>query len=164
MAMRPFDPLAALTTLHRHGVRFVLIGGVAGVAHGSPSVTTDLDVCHDRHVENLERVAAALQEMRARLRGVDEDVPFVLDAETLRAGDHFTFTTAYGDLDCLATPAGTAGYDDLARTAVHVDFDGFTVLVASLDDLIAMKRATGRPKDRAEVEILGALRDEIEDG
>lgn len=160
--MSTFDPLAALKTLHRHGVRFVVIGGIGGVLHGSPSVTSDLDVCYDRHGENVQRLAAALREMRARLRGVDDQVPFTIDAPTLLAGDHFTFVTRFGDLDCLGTPAGTDGYGDLTRSAEWVDLDGVSVLVASLDDLIHMKRATGRPKDRAEVEILGALRDEVD--
>lgn len=158
----PFDPLAALKALDRHGVRFVIVGGMAGALHGSPSVTMDLDVCHDRRPENVERLAAALRDLKARLRGVDDTVRFTLDTATLLAGDSFTFVTRFGDLDCLGAPAGAAGYDDLARTAERVDLDGFTVLVASLDDLIRMKRAAGRPKDRAEVEILGALRDEVE--
>jgi hypothetical protein len=63
---------------------------------------------------------------------VDEDVPFQLDARTLRAGDHFTFTTSAGSVDCLGTPAGVDGFDELARSAVTFDVDGFSVLVASL--------------------------------
>ena len=43
----------------------------------------------------------------------------------------------------------------------EVDLGGFTIRVASIDDLIRMKRAAGRPKDLIEVEVLGALRDEI---
>jgi hypothetical protein len=159
-----FDPLAILRTLVRHEVRFVMIGGVAGAVHGSPSVTMDLDICYDRRLDNLERLVSALRALKARLRGVDEDsdVPFVLDAATIRAGDHITFVTRHGDFDCLGTPAGTGGYDDIVRGAQQVDLDGLVVAVASLDDLIHMKRATGRAKDRAEVEILGALRDEID--
>jgi hypothetical protein len=62
----------------------------------------------------------------------------------------------------LATPSGTAGYDDLAANAAEAVLDDDLVVpVASLDDLIRMKRAAGRPKDRVELEILGALRDEI---
>lgn len=159
--MSGFDPIAVLEALERRGVRFVVIGGVAGAAHGSPSVTMDLDICYERRYDNLERLAEVLREIDAQLRGVDDEVPFVLDATTLGAGDHFTFTTRHGDVDCLGTPAGTGGYDDLRRSAQSVDLDGLSVLVASLDDLIHMKRATGRPKDRAEVEILGALRDEL---
>ncbi len=156
-----FDPIAAIRVLHDHDVRFLLIGGVAGAAHGSPSVTQDLDICPESSPENLGRLADSLQAVHARLRGVDEDMPFLLDARTLAAGDHFTFSTDLGDLDCLLTPAGTEGFEDLSRDAVTVDLDDLKVEVASLDDLIRMKRAAGRPKDRAELEILGALRDEI---
>jgi hypothetical protein len=157
-----FEPLAMLETLCRHDVAFVLIGGLAGSAHGSPSITRDLDVCYQRARENLGRLAEALRDMDAKLRGGDDDVPFLLDAETLRAGDCFTFTTRYGDFDILGTPSGTRGYDDLMESAQEMDFDGLTVAVCSLDDLIAMKQAAGRLKDRIEVQVLGALRDEIE--
>lgn len=157
-----FDPLLALTTLHRHAVRFVVIGGIAARLRGSRSVTADLDICPARDRANLDRLADALVELEARLRGVDDDVPFLLDGETLAAGDSFTFTTVAGSLDILGTPPGTAGYDDLAEGADAMDFDGITVSVAGLDDLIRMKRTAARPKDLIEVEILEAVRDEIE--
>lgn len=155
-----FDPLGSLRVLSDHAVRFVVIGGVGGAAHGSPSVTQDLDVCYERSPENLERLAAALGSIHARLRGADADVPFSLDARTLAAGDHFTFITDLGDLDCLGNPAGTLGYDDLVKGAIEVNLDDLVVAVASIDDLIRMKRAAGRPRDLAELEILGALREE----
>ena len=146
--------------LDRHGVAFVLIGGVAARLHGSPSLTGDLDICYNRRPENLERLAAALVELEARLRGVDDDVPFLLDARTLAAGSDFTFVTTAGPLDILGSPAGIRGYDELAVNAEHFDIGGVTVTVADLDDLIRMKLAAGRPKDRVGVEILGALREE----
>jgi hypothetical protein len=164
MTSAAFDPIRAIRTLESHGVLFVLIGGVGARLHGSPTVTNDIDVCYDRSQGNLERLAATLRELGAKLRGVDEDAPFLLDAATLAAGDHFTFTTRAGDLDILGTPAGVAGFDELARRAVTFDIDGLTVLVASIDDLIRMKRAAGRPKDLIEVEVLAAVRDEIEGG
>jgi len=148
--------------LIRHGVRFVVIGGIGARLHGSPTVTRDTDICYERSPENLERLAHALRDLDARLRGVDEDVPFLPDAETLRAGDHFTFVTSAGDLDILGTPAGVEGFEDLATHATEFAIDGSTVLVASIDDLIRMKRSAGRAKDLIEVEVLGALRDETE--
>jgi hypothetical protein len=159
-----FDPVLALQTLHRHGVRFVVIGGIGARLHGSPTVTRDTDICYERSPENLERLAEALEDLGARLRGVDEDVPFLLDAKTLGAGDHFTFRTRAGDFDVLGTPAGVHGFDELAERATPFDIDGITVLVASIDDLIRMKRAAGRAKDLIEVEVLAAVRDEIEGG
>lgn len=160
----PFDPLASLQVLIGHGVRFIVIGGIAAAARGWPGVTQDLDVCYARDDENLERLAVALRELRARLRGAPEDVPFQLDARTLKNGDAFTFSTTAGDLDCLGTPAGTSGYADLYAGATEENLGGLGVRVASLDDLIRMKRASARPKDLAALETLGALREEIERG
>lgn len=157
-----FDPLRALATLDRHRVRFVIIGAFAGRLIGTPTVTRDLDICHARDRPNLEALAAALRELHARLRGVDEDVPFRLDARSLGAGDSFTFTTDAGDLDVVGTPAGTLGYDELARTADTTTLGDVRVQVASIDSLIRMKRAAGRPKDLIEAEVLAALRDELD--
>jgi hypothetical protein len=156
-----FDPLRALRTLARHEVRYVVVGGLGARLHGSPSVTNDTDVSYRRSPENLERLATALRKLHAELRVADRDAPFQLDAKTLAAGDHFTFTTDAGNLDILGTPAGVEGFDALEREAKVFSFDGLAVPVASIEDLISMKRAAGRPKDLIEVEVLGALRDEI---
>jgi hypothetical protein len=159
--LAPFDPLAALTALHEGGVRFVVIGGIAARLLGSPTVTRDLDICYARDSENLERLATVLGSLSAELRGAPRGLRFRPDRRALAAGDHFTFETTAGDLDVLGTPGGVGGYDELRRNAERFDIDGLPVLVASIDDLIAMKRASGRPKDRVELEILGALREEL---
>jgi hypothetical protein len=162
-----FDPLGVLTMLIEHEVRFIVIGGFAGNLRGSADITQDLDVCHARDDDNLGRMAAALSDLGATLRVAradpDERIPFQLDARSLRAGDSFTFTTRLGDVDILGTPSGTSGFDDLDRGATTLTTsDGLEVRVASIDDLIRMKRAAAREKDRAHVEHLAALRDEIE--
>jgi hypothetical protein len=151
-----------LRILNHHGVQYVLIGGFAGRLHGSPSVTNDLDVCYARDPENLERLAAALRDLRAYLREALEGLPFKLDATRLQAGLNFTFATEAGNLDVLGLPSGTQGFEDLDRSAGAMELDGLTVRVASLDDLIRMKQAAARPKDLIEAEVLGALREEIE--
>jgi hypothetical protein len=157
---REFEPRPIIETLMRHGVRFIMIGGLAARLRGSPSITDDMDVCYARDDDNLSRLAEALRELRAKLRGAPDDVPFMLDAKTLKAGDHFTFSTRGGPLDCLGTPAGTSGFDDLDRKATTMTIGAVDVRVASIDDLITMKLAAGRQKDLVEVEILGALRRE----
>jgi hypothetical protein len=157
-----FDPIRALKVLDSHGVRFVLIGGFAGRFWGSNTITNDLDICHARDDRNLKALAKALNDLEARLRGAPEDIPFLLDDRTLRAGDHFTFATSAGNLDCLGNPPGSRGYLDLIQAATEMVVDSVRIPVASLDDLIRLKRAAGRPKDLVEIEILGALRDEIE--
>ena len=157
-----YQPDEVVRLLGGHGVRYVLIGGLAAVTHGASLVTRDVDVCHARDTDNLTRLADALGEVHAKLRGAESGLPFRLDARTLAKGDAFTFTTDLGSIDVLATPAGTDGYEDLARTADAFDLFGQRVLVASLDDLIRMKRAAGRTKDLLAVEELGALRDELD--
>lgn len=164
--MSAFDPIGALRVLHDKGVRFVVIGGYAGELLGAPLITNDLDVCYDRSPDNLERLAAALVQMHAKLRvaNVEEDLPFILDARTLAAGDSFTFTTDLGSLDVLGTPSGTAGYPDLvARAEVLLVAEDLSVPVVVLGDLMRMKRASARVKDRLQLEVLSALqRDEID--
>jgi hypothetical protein len=157
-----FDPIGALKALDRHGVRFVVIGGFAGRFWGSNSITNDLDICYARDRKNFEALAAALRELGARLRGAPPDIPFLLDAKTLEMGDHFTFETNVGALDCLGTPQGSQGYPDLIQGATVMDVEGIRVPVAALEDVMRLKRASGRPKDRAELEILAALQEEIE--
>lgn len=159
-----YDPLRALRVLDDHGVRFVLIGGVAGRLWGSPTLTNDTDICCAADEANLDRLAGALVELEARRRGVDDDVPFVIDARTLASAQTFTFTTSAGALDVLTAPAGTQGFTDLVVNAERFDLgDGLVVAVCALDDLIRMKRAAGRPKDRIELEVLSAVRDERDD-
>ncbi len=155
-----FDPLEALRTLTAHRVRFVIIGGLAARLHGSPTVTNDLDICYARQRANLDRLARALRALDARLRGVDVEVPFQLEGPTLAAGDHFTFVTRAGNLDCLGTPAGAGDFEALYRAADEYDLGELSVRVAAILDLIAMKRAAARPKDLIEAEVLAALLEE----
>lgn len=160
-----FAPRDALKTLLERSVRFVLIGGYAASARGAELITGDIDICYARDDENLDRLATTLGELGAKLRGrgVPDDVPFKLDARTLRLGDTFSFDTDVGMVDILGTPSGTTGFEDLDRGATDVDLgDGLVVRVASLDDLIRMKRASGRTKDLLHLEHLAALREEIE--
>jgi hypothetical protein len=158
--MKPFDPLRTLRCLTGHGVRFVVIGGLAGRLWGSPSITNDLDICHDATPDNLVRLSAALTELGARLRGVEDDLPWRPDPDMLAAADSFTLVTDAGNLDLLTLPAGTSGYEDVRLAAGDMDVGGVNVLVADVEDLIRMKRAAGRPKDLIEIEILGAVLEE----
>lgn len=162
MSAASFDPLRALRALLNENVRFIVIGGLAGRVWGSPTITNDLDVCYERSAENLVRLATALRRLEARLRGVPEGLPFQLDERTLKFGDSFTFETTAGPLDCLGTPAGTAGFDDLAASATELEIGDLRVRFASLDDLMRMKKAAARRKDLVELEILAALKAERE--
>lgn len=145
-----------LAALNRHGIRFVVIGGIAAIAQGYPLPTQDLDVTPERSAENLGRIAAALDELGARLRvSRGADVDFPIDAEFLGEAAVWTLSTRYGSLDLVFEPAGTTGYQDLTRAAVGVDLgDGVLVRAAHLRDLIRMKEASGREKDVAQLPAL----------
>jgi len=157
-----FEPLTVLKSLVDQGVKFVLIGGLAARYLGSAVITRDVDICYARDHPNLQALASVLRELEATLRGAPKELPFILDAETLRNGDHFTFTTPYGSVDILGTPAGTKGYDELLRNAMVLELGDVRVHVAGVEDLIRMKRAAGREKDLGHIVNLLALRDEIE--
>lgn len=166
--MTDFDPVRILSTLKRHGVALVVVGGIAAVAHGSPLVTEDVDISPDRRTENLDRLAAALAELGARLRvaGEPEGVPFPIDAGFLAAQPHMLYlVTRFGDLDLMLTPAGFPnGYDDLIGQSITVDLgDGTGTPVASLRDVITSKQAAGRLKDQAALPYLRALAERLDD-
>lgn len=93
------DSRRIISILNEGQVEFVVIGGVAMVAHGSARATFDLDICYARSKENIEKVSRTLGAFHPRLRGAPQDLPFTFDAETIAAGLNFTLTTDLGDLD-----------------------------------------------------------------
>ena len=164
-----FDFDRIVSTLARHGVAYVLIGGAAALAHGSTLATEDVDLAPARDQRNLDRLGDALLELGARLRTANEPdgVEFPCHGRFLAAmPTMLNLTTNAGDIDLALAPSGFAeGYAALAPRAIEVDFgDGTIVLVAALDDIIASKRAADRPKDRAALPYLEALADEIARG
>ena len=158
VSLPDFRPANLLKTLASAGVDFVLIGGVAVVMQASPRFTGDVDVCFATDAANLERLGEVLLALGAKLRGVEEDLPFVPDARTLRHAQMLTLTTAEGNLDLLIDPPGSPGYAALRRRADVVELGGARIRVAAVEDLIAMKRAAGRPQDAIDVEALEIAR------
>lgn len=154
-----FDPAAVLAVLRDHEVRFVLIGGIAAAIHGSPYVTTDVDVTPQVDRQNLERLSAALVELEARVRteGLTEGLPFAHDPESLGRATIWNLTTRFGDVDLVLRPAGTDGFDDLTRDATDLEILGVVVRVASLADVVRSKAAAGREKDRLQLPLLRRL-------
>src|SRR5437867_13184771 len=120
-------------TLEAHGVRYLLIGGLAATLHGSPLRTGDADICPAKDAANLERLARALEAMDARVRGPDAEagVRFACDARFLAGVELLNLTTRFGDLGIAFRPAGTGGYDDLLQGAERYDLEGLVVPVAS---------------------------------
>lgn len=154
------DLKALLRPLVERGVDFVLIGGMAGIAHGSDYLSFDLDIAYSRSRENVKRLVAALEELDVSLRGAPPDLEFPLDERMIENGANFTFITPHGDLDLLADVAGVKDFETLQRDAVEREVGGLPIKVASINALIAMKRASNRPKDQSMLEDYLVLADE----
>jgi hypothetical protein len=154
-----FDPRAIFDVLDRHGVRYVLIGGMAAILHGAAHVTTDVDVVPQDAQRNLERLSRALEELKARIRvsGEPQGVPFDHSGELLARVRVWNLRTDKGDLDITFQPSGTHGYDDLHRDAIVMHLRSGDVTVASLADVVRSKEAANRPRDRAVLPGLRAL-------
>ena len=148
-----------LQVLHRHGVVYVLIGGLAAVYHGSPFPTEDADITPQTDHANLDRLAAALRELNARIRTETEPagLPFAYDAASLSAARTWNLVTDAGDLDLSFEPSGTQGYSDLRRDASDAQLYGVIVQIASLADVIRSKQAANRPKDQRVLSTLRAI-------
>jgi hypothetical protein len=145
-----FSPTDIARILNAHGVDYVVVGGLAAAAHGAAHVTFDIDITPELSRRNLDHLSSALSELHARIRtdAVEGGLPFEHDGESLRKATVWNLTTDYGDLDLTMMPAGTTGYDDVARDAVRVVIMGVEVPIASLADVIRSKEAADRPKDR----------------
>jgi hypothetical protein len=150
----PLDVDRIVATFGQHEVDFVVIGGIAVLAHGHPRATFDLDFVADLTADNMTRLAAALGELGARVRGVDADGLVVdpTDPHQLRSGANWTLVTDAGWLDFMPAAEGARGYADIAAAAVPVRDGAFRVV--GLDDLIRMKRAAGRAKDVDDIAAL----------
>jgi hypothetical protein len=153
-----FRPTELLQRLVALNVDFVVVGGIAAIGHGSPTYTRDLDITYAPDDINLQRLGEVLVGLGARLRGVADDVPFIPDGRTLRRTRVLTLDTPAGPIDLLAAPDGAPIYEQLRDRATPATVSGVDVLIASIDDLIAMKRAAGRPKDLVAVEELEAIK------
>jgi predicted nucleotidyltransferase len=151
---------ALLRVLSDAGVEFIVIGGVAGVAHGSARLTRDLDVVYARSPENLERLTRALQPLEPYLRGAPAGLPFRFDPDTVRRGLNFTLRTTLGELDLLGEVTGGGAYPALLAHSRELDMFGVRCRCLDLDKLIEVKRAAGRPKDLEAIAELEVIRDE----
>jgi hypothetical protein len=147
------DPARVFATLDRHGVDYLTIGAFAVIAHGYVRATADIDLVARQDRDNLERLAAAFAELQARLRRVDDDLLDIdpTDPDTLANGASFTLDTDAGPVDYLNDVPGAGDYTDLRARSVETSAAGVVVRVVGLDDLIRMKRASGRPQDLRDI-------------
>lgn len=172
-ALRPRELLEAL---ERHGVRYVLVGGLGAIVHGYPGFTQDADITPALDTENLNRLGDALWDLKAAVYAhpartdlfpdgrAPETDDFGFKAEPLRRHKAWHLRTTAGDVDLVYFPEAIGGYDELAERAVVYEAFGVRVPVASLDDIIRSKRALARDKDLQALPLLEQLRDRLRKG
>jgi hypothetical protein len=162
--MAIFEPV--LDALDRRGVRFVVVGGVAVVLHGHPRLTVDLDLVIDLARDQAEAAVAALVDdlgLRTRLPVDPGDFSdpeirsrWVRDRnlEVLSFHDPSRSTV---EVDVFAQDP--IPFEDLWRRSVVMSLGRLEIRVASIEDLIRMKRVSGRPQDRIDIEALEEIRE-----
>ena len=146
-----------LKVLNSAHVKFIIVGGAAAIAHGSASLTQDLDIVYSRDSDNIKKLVQALSPYNPYLRGAPVGLPFRFDEQTVKAGLNFTLVTDLGDIDLLGEITGGGGYEQLKKNSIEISLFGLSNIVIDLPALIRAKRAAGRPKDLetiAELELL----------
>jgi len=150
------DVAALMATLHRHGIDFTIIGGVAVQVHGHRRTTKDLDLIPAPDHDNLTRLSAALVELEARPRDIPGAGPPTVE-QLATAAIVPPLTTRHGELHILRDVPGAPSYEDLRARALIIELNDIPVAIAGIDDVIAMKRASGRPADLRDIAVLTAL-------
>lgn len=154
----PLDPVRIFEALQRHGVEYLTIGGVAVNVHGHVRNTRDVDVLIEWTGENMQRLATALSDLDAQLFGVDAEHLDVnpCDPGDLLNGGNFTLRTTAGGLD-LFDPSEIPGgrpFEEMRPRAVEAVVQGIRIRAVGFDDLIRLKRESGRDRDLEDVATL----------
>lgn len=153
-----FDAREIFRTLAEHRVAYVTVGGIAVQAHGGQRMTQDLDVIIATSSGNYARLAAALDELDARILGPGGQYSAKVPTAALLSGsDQWHLVTPHGRLDVLTSPAHLGSFDELRSRAHEVQVDGNTVVIAHRHDLLELKRVSGRPQDLADIKLLESL-------
>lgn len=154
-AETPLDAERILRALAEEAVDYVLIGGLAVQTHGHVRTTNDADLIPSPDPANLERLAAALRSLDARVLNPGHEGT-AIDAQMLSKATIWQFVTRDGGVDVMHEVPGGRPYAELRDRAMHVHLGDIDVPVVDLDDLIHMKLARDRKVDLADVAALTA--------
>jgi len=150
---RPLDAECIFATLESHRVEYVVVGGIAVQVHGHVRTTTDVDLIPSPTRENLVRLAKALKELNASVLNPGSE-HLRVDARMLPRATLWQFSTDHGDIDVLHDAPGAAPFAQLRERALVIALGDHAIPIAGRDDLIKMKRATGRSLDLADIAAL----------
>jgi hypothetical protein len=155
--------LDLLKRLNDYRVKYVLVGGMACVIHGSQIVTQDVDICAPLTPENLSGLLAALAGVHPRFRTTRDLRPLPEEPEKLQGYKNLYLLTDLGQLDVLSEISGVGEYSEVEQHTIQVDLEGTPCRVLDLDTLITAKKAMNSPKDRQAAIELEAIRGRLSD-
>jgi hypothetical protein len=150
---RPPDVERIFAALDEHRVDYVVVGGIAVQVHGHVRMTNDLDLIPSPTPTNLKRLAEALKDLQARVLNPGSE-HLRIDARMLPRATLWQLSTPDGDIDILHDAPGAAPFPQLRQRALTIALGDIEIPIASRDDLIKMKNASGRPTDLADVAAL----------
>lgn len=157
---QPLQLRQLLERLIEGGIEFVLVGGLAVNAWGYVRGTRDVDIVPDPSPDNLSRLAELLRGLGGRVEVGDRRLTADAISTFLRTGDRALISTELGSVDVLQGLPQIPRFELLVAAAEEVDLDGLTVRVCSLEHLLEMKRASGRARDRDDLEALEAAQED----
>ncbi len=149
-----------LELLGSSGVEFIVIGGAAGILHGAPVTTMDLDIVHRRTPENIAKLLDVLRTLGAYFHPDLAQRRLPPRESDLAGHGHLNMQTSMGRLDVLCEVSDARGYDELLPHTEEFPHGNLRLRLLDLPTLIAVKTAAGRPKDRMTVPILIATLEE----
>lgn len=155
------DPRRIVESLEKHRVEYVIVGGLAVIAHGGQRLTRDFDVLIDPTGDNCRKLIAALVELRAEFFRPGSRAGWMglspeADPSWIAAENRF-FDTAAGGVDIWNRSEGLPGWEEARSRAIEVNAFGHRLLILDRDSLIRSKLAAGRDKDLADVTELGEI-------
>jgi len=153
--------LDCLRILSAHDMEYVVVGGVAGVLHGSRLVTEDVAICAPLSISNLAKLLAALKDCNPKFRMTSDRRPLPVEPSQLAEYKNLYLVTDLGQIDILSAIAGVGDYAEVSRHTISVDLGGFLCRILDLDTLILAKSAMNSPKDRQAVLELKAIKEKL---
>ena len=153
------DFLNLIERLKKGGVKFVIVGGFAGVVHGCTYVTQDIDICCDFSVANLLALQKALKDQNPVHRMTPQRLKLNLTAENCTQLKNLYLDTDIGQIDCLDSIDGLGDYEDVKKLSEIRDLgDGLRISVLTIDSLIKARKTMNRPRDKEAVLQLEAIK------
>ena len=152
------DFLSLLFRLNKEDVKFVIIGGFAGVVHGCTFVTQDIDICCESTKENLLRLQNALADIHPVHKMTPERLKLELTRENCKDYKNLYLDTDIGQLDCISFVQGIGDFKKALQSSQVIEVENHKLNVLRIEALIEARKALNRPRDREAIIQLEAIK------